>query len=62
MRDWHGWQRGDMTLSVGPLPGRKAVALYVEDQGSVEVCAYFRTPYQAIRVMNLLDRFMEAGG
>jgi hypothetical protein len=51
-----------MTLSVGPLPGRKAVALYVEDQGSVEVCAYFRTPYQAIRVMNLLDRFMEAGG
>lgn len=65
MSDWHGWSRGlqsGRVLHIGPLPGRKRIALYTMDyrNGAVMyVHAYFRSEDEAHRALETLDWIME---
>ena len=63
MTDWHGWRRGhagcEQTyggLHVGPLPGRKQIALYTEIQGVITTLAYFKDEVLARRALEELDK------
>ncbi len=66
---WHGWGRGhqpyrNRVLHIGPLPGRKSIALYTRDfrDGAVMyVHAYFRSTEEAQRALETLDWLMEPG-
>ena len=60
---WHGWKRDgvftnntDGALHIGPLPGRKQVALYIEGQGVLNVLAYFKTEEAAEWALRAIDR------
>lgn len=66
MTEWHGWSRSKEpftgeTIHVGPLPGRKSVALYTMDyrDGAVmRVHAYFRSEEEAANFLGALDRLL----
>lgn len=63
MSEWHGWSRGQKpytgkALHVGPLPGRKSIALYTMDytDGAVmRVHAYFRNEDEARDALETLE-------
>lgn len=70
--DWHGWSRSSEqfkgeALHVGPLPGRKQVAVYSieypKDGGAVmHVHAYCRTPEEGQKLLAVLDRLVDPEG
>lgn len=60
MTDWHGWQKGDVSLHVGPLPGRKSVALYLHAGTVVTALAYFRDEGAAATCLRWLDGDLDA--
>ena len=43
------------TLHIGPLPGRKSIALYSTYRSTTVVLAYFRNEIAARRALNELD-------
>jgi hypothetical protein len=57
---FHGWTRYGRTIHVGPLPGRKSIALYrilgVDSQ--IDVLGYFRDESAARRFLGDLDRLL----
>lgn len=58
--DWHGLTVSgtDMgTMHVGPLPGRKSIALYHVSGGHLTVLAYFPNEAKAAAALAWLDRF-----
>lgn len=58
MTDWHGWARnrpGAPALHVGPLPGRKSIAVYTVEGGVIDVVAYCRDEEAARRLVEALD-------
>ncbi len=62
MTDWHGWliSRGDrrVALHVGPLPGRKSVAVYTVRAGVMQVHAYCRDEESAQALVVALDELI----
>lgn len=68
MSDWHGWRRTNNKvhtekteggLHVGPLPGRKQIALYTELYGDIVPLAYFKTESLAELALEAFDRLVE---
>lgn len=59
--DWHGWSTGAMTLHVGPLPGRKSIALYLADKANATSwpLAYFSDEDKAWECLVFLDAFAD---
>jgi hypothetical protein len=55
VRGWHGWSRGGVALHVGPVPGRKSIALYSHVGVTATVLAYFRDDESAFRALAVLD-------
>lgn len=55
-QDWHGWTVGDVSVHVGPLPGRKSVCLYAVNGGALHTLAFFRTEYDAQSCLWFLDK------
>lgn len=53
--EWHGWRKGDVSLHVGYLPGRKSPCLYLSTRGLISVQAYFRSEEDARRCLRWLD-------
>lgn len=71
--DWHGWvilyvdqrgssganQKAEASLHIGPLPGRRRIALYVKEDTSgvaiVSPIAYFPSEEMAERLLTILD-------
>lgn len=57
--EWHGWARseriGARSLHIGPLPGRRSIALYEQQGGRLRVYAYFRSEFAAEDARALLD-------
>lgn len=63
VREWHGWQVGDVSLHVGMMPGRLNPCVYVHYGSVVEPLAYFRghrANEQAYRLLAILDRIVHA--
>lgn len=66
MSDWHGWKRGftsgegtsSPSLHIGPLPGRKSIALYEVDGGVIRAFAYFPNEEAARNCQRRLDSIM----
>lgn len=64
--DWHGWSRSSKayhgeSLHVGPLPGRKQIAVYSMDYRSgavMHVHAYCRSVEEGERLLAVLDRLL----
>ena len=68
--DWHGWakaytspavpggERAKVALHIGPMPGRKGIALYVIDGNVGDPLAYFRNEAAAIRALAMLDSIL----
>lgn len=59
-RKWHGWGMRpstgkSVTLHVGPLPGRKSIALYSMVGPVMHVHAYFRDELEARRALSVID-------
>ena len=61
---WHGWRMdGDpdgYSIHIGNLPGRKKVALYMEDDDHFKVLAYFQSDEAAEEMAEWVDRLQEA--
>ena len=55
---WHGWSRAGTALHVGPLPGRKSIALYAIEGGVMHTLAYFSSEADAERAVEALDWIM----
>jgi len=65
MSEWHGWSRTEgfqgEAVHVGPLPGRKSIALYTmdyRDGATMHVHAYFRNEDEAKNFLQVFDRLM----
>ena len=67
---WHGWskqypaspdgsQRAKVTLHIGPMRGRKGIALYVVYGTFGEPLAYFRSEEAARKALAILDHIMQ---
>ena len=59
---WHGWLQTRLgpectngSLHIGPLPGRKQVALYIEGEGVINVLAYFKSEASAEWALRAID-------
>lgn len=61
--DWWGWSETESKagLHIGPLPGRKRIALYGKRQGTIRALAYFRSEEHAREALELLDIIAKAG-
>lgn len=59
--NWHGWRRATSSkaLHIGPLPGRKSIALYENDGIEETVFAYFTSVENAEKAMNLVDALLK---
>ncbi len=55
---FHGWSRYGRTIHVGPVPGRKAIALYRVVGSTVDVLAYFRDESAARRFLGDIDKML----
>jgi len=55
---WHGYGRGDITLNVGPFPGRKQIAIYAMRGACVVGVAYFPREEWAVKVLSVIDELM----
>ena len=57
--EWHGWRTPEGTLSIGPMPGRKRIALSIvqsnEYVASILPVAYFANEDLARQALRLLD-------
>lgn len=58
--EWHGWKKGRVTVHVGPLPGRKTIALYSAIGSVIHTHAYFRNETEASIFLAVLG-YMAAG-
>lgn len=58
--DWHGWRVRGMALHVGPLPGRKSIALYRNDASILTPLAYFKSETAASACLEFLDTLSAA--
>lgn len=57
--DFHGWSGHGREIHVGPLPGRKAIALYRITSGTtIDVLGYFRTADAARRFLDEMDAML----
>jgi hypothetical protein len=56
-RKWQGWRRpgSNITLHIGPLPTRKAIALYSMVGSVMYVHAYFRDETEARRALSVIE-------
>lgn len=67
MSNWHGWSfyAGVLpstctAIHIGPLPGRKRIALYTQDkEEGVHILAWFDTEDRAERFLRWLDGFVD---
>jgi hypothetical protein len=67
--EWHGWsddleQFSGIAIHIGPLPGRKSVALYTidyTDGATMHVHAYFRSTEEAKKALKFLDELLLGG-
>lgn len=54
MSEWHGYKMLGKTLFIGPLPGRKSIALWVDDgKGSICALAFFQSEEKAREALKL---------
>lgn len=54
--DYHGIEvTGVGRVYIGPLPTRKAIALYMVKGSTMHVMAYFRNEVEARRMLSFLD-------
>lgn len=61
MATWHGWRLDNgKTLGIGPLPGRKGVAIYYEFGQEFIPLGYFRSEEAAQQALKLLDEIANA--
>ncbi len=67
MSKWHGWALFDPSLDkrceavhVGPLPGRKQIALYTEGETEGKILAYFQDEAKAELFLSWLDKIVIA--
>ena len=59
----HGWQMKRVyvespSLFIGPLPGRKSIAIYTVEGSVLDVHGYFRSREDAERVYDLLEEMI----
>ena len=55
--EWYGWGQGDIALYIGPLPGRKSIALYSMEGNRYTPLAYFRDKEKARKARDWLDSY-----
>jgi hypothetical protein len=56
---WHGWRRvGCAALHIGPLPGRKRIALYIDHGTWIETLAWFNGEWAARQVVQAIDELV----
>ena len=68
--DWHGYRvltkwhptgktiNTNPSLHIGPLPGRKGIALYLESLPEIEILAYFKSEDAAGKALAFMDTMM----
>jgi hypothetical protein len=57
--DYRGWSGRGRNIHVGPLPGRKAIALYrITGETTIDVLGYFRTENAAGRFLDEMDAML----
>lgn len=62
MNEWHGWAIAGTTkrsFHIGPIPGRKQIALYEEEGYIIRILAFFRTQEDAQKALWWLDAIAE---
>ena len=61
--DWHGWGRTDdaecAQIHIGPIPGAKSIALYLQRGSKLLPCAYFKDEARAREALKALDALLE---
>ena len=56
MSDWHGFRRGNRSVHIGPIPGRKSIAFYTTDEfNNQSAIAYFAGEFEAHKALEALD-------
>ena len=60
MGKWHGYSIGKLSLYVGPLPGRKKIALYSVEAGTLTILAFFQTEEAASVALRALGDLLDA--
>ena len=55
---WYGFKIGEDGLYIGPLPGRKRIAMYMMERNTVVPLAYFLDEKAALRALGLLGSIM----
>ncbi|MDD3494072.1 MAG: hypothetical protein PHZ19_11320, partial [Candidatus Thermoplasmatota archaeon] len=58
---WYGFKIGEDGLYIGPLPGRKRIAMYHMEGNTVVPLAYFLNEKAALRALGLLDSINRGG-
>lgn len=53
---WYGFEADGQTLSVGPLPGVKSIALYIAKGNEIEVLAYFKSEARAKEALDAITK------
>lgn len=60
--DWHGWSVNGRSVSVGKLPERKSIALYMSKGCTSWPLAYFTNEVSAREFLGWLDEAMKRAG
>jgi hypothetical protein len=57
---WHGFRKaaGGPALHIGPIPGRKQIALTIVENNRTTAEAYFSSEYGALETLHLLDSLL----